>query len=181
MWQCAVKRAPQFYARFNSSSQPITLRNAKAGLGANHKHGLRRSNGDKRRSVEMALAEFGHLSDRLLAELCGVSVPTIGNIRHQLSIFDGSPRMGKDGKLRALPVRGINGSARPEVLDDGPSDVIDGGGAFMDVADMLTSVEERFENLVRDHPDQTAAVLALISKVRSDLLQLQNRLQGAKR
>ena len=34
MWQCVVKRAPQFYARFNSSSQPITLRNAKAGLGA---------------------------------------------------------------------------------------------------------------------------------------------------
>src|SRR5258708_6548944 len=37
-------------------------------LGANHKHGLRRTNGDKRRAIEIALAEFGELSDRLLAE-----------------------------------------------------------------------------------------------------------------
>src|ERR1035437_8734024 len=37
-------------------------------LGANHKHGLRRSNLDKRRAVEMALTEFGNLGDHFISE-----------------------------------------------------------------------------------------------------------------
>jgi hypothetical protein len=59
-------------------------------LGCNQAHGLRRSNADKRRCVEVALAEFGSWSDRLLADMCGVSVQTVGNVRQQLSIFDSS-------------------------------------------------------------------------------------------
>ena len=121
-------RFKHLLAEIRQGSRNDALRFA---LGANHKHGLRRTNGDKRRAVELALAEFGNQSDRLLAEMCGVSVQTVGNIRHQLSIFDSSPRMGKDGKLRTLPVRGINGSARPEVVGDSTSDAGDDGAAFM--------------------------------------------------
>jgi hypothetical protein len=144
-------------------------------LGANDKHGLRRTNGDKRRAVEMALAEFGKLSDRLISEMCAVSVQTVGNIRHQLSILDSSPRMGKDGKLRALPVRGINGSTRPEVIGDRTFDVGNGGAAFMELAEALASLESLVERVALEHPESRAAVRAAISKVRTDLLNLERR------
>ena len=158
-------------------------------LGCNQKHGLRRSNADKRRAVEIALAEFGNLSDRSLAQMCGVCVQTIGNIRHQLSILDSSPRMGRDGKLRTLPVRGINDSARPKAGvsaarvqwnagDYGGSNGEAGNPAFIEVADALAGLEERVEALVQDHPEKTAAVLVVIAKVRSDLLHLENRLRS---
>jgi len=45
----------------------------KYALGANAANGLRRTNADKRRCVEIALAEFGNLSSRAIAGLCGVS------------------------------------------------------------------------------------------------------------
>ncbi len=44
----------------------------KRALGANAQHGHRRSNADKRRSVEIALREFPKLSSRAIAEMCGV-------------------------------------------------------------------------------------------------------------
>lgn len=165
-------RLKHLLAEIRQGSRNDALRFA---LGANHKHGLRRTNGDKRRAVELALAEFGNQSDRLLAEMCGVSVQTVGNIRHQLSIFDSSPRMGKDGKLRTLPVRGINGSTRPEVVADSTSDVGDGGTAFMELAEALASLESLVERVVQEHPENRAAVQAAISKVRTDLLNLEKR------
>jgi hypothetical protein len=145
-------------------------------LGANHKHGLRRTNGDKRRAVELALAEFGNQSDGLLAEMCGVSQPFVTNIRHQLiTVMSSGPRLGKDGKFRALPVRGINGSARPEVVGDSTSDAGDGGAAFLELAEALASLESLVERVVQEHPENRAAVRAAISKVRTDLLNLEKR------
>jgi hypothetical protein len=148
-------------------------------LGANHKHGLRRTNGDKRRAVEMAVAEFGNLSDGLLAEMCGVSQPFVSNIRHQLiTVMSSKPRLGRDGKLRGKAPAGV--SAQRFRQDDGGSGGFNeeaGNPAFMEIADELASVEERVEKLVLDRPDQTAALLALIGKLRSDLLLLENRLR----
>jgi hypothetical protein len=46
-------------------------------LGANAANGLRRSNADKRRCVEIALAEFGDLSSRQIAVMCGVDHKTV--------------------------------------------------------------------------------------------------------
>jgi len=48
---------------------------------ANAANGLRRSNADKRRCVEIALKEFGKLSSRAIAELCGVSHPFVDGLR----------------------------------------------------------------------------------------------------
>ena len=45
----------------------------KYALGANVANGLRRTNADKRRCVEIALAEFGGLSDNAISKMCGVS------------------------------------------------------------------------------------------------------------
>jgi uncharacterized ParB-like nuclease family protein len=171
----AARRAKiqRVLAEVRQGGRPDALRFA---LGANHKHGLRRTNGDKRRSVEMALAQFGNLSDHFISDMCGVCQSFVSNLRHQLnSVFSSPRRLGKDGKLRVLPIRGINGSARPVAVGDSTSDVGDGGAAFMEVAEALASLESLVERVVQEHPENQAAVLAAISKVRTDLLNLEKR------
>ena len=71
----------------------------KYALGANASHGLRRTNADKHRCVEIALSEFPKLSSRAIAELCAVSHQSVENVR-QVSNFDTSTetRIGRDGK-----------------------------------------------------------------------------------
>ena len=72
-------------------------------LGANGRHGLRRSNADKRRAVELAIAEFADMSDGKLAEICAVDPKTIAGAR---PVNSGNSRVetrtGKDGKKRAV-------------------------------------------------------------------------------
>jgi uncharacterized ParB-like nuclease family protein len=166
----AARRAKlgQILAEVRRGSRPDALRFA---LGANHKHGLRRTNGDKRRAVEMALAEFGNQSDRLLAEMCGVSQPFVSNLRHQLITVIGSkPRLGKDGKLRTLPVSTPDRSSVGGRTARTPLQSVDAGGssgdagnqAFIELADALAGVEEMAEKLVNHDPDKTEAVLAMI-------------------
>lgn len=61
-----------------------TLRDAVLfSLGANGAHGLRRSNADKRKSVESMLAdvEWATWSDHKIADACGVSQPFVSGIR----------------------------------------------------------------------------------------------------
>ena len=52
-------------------------------VGANSDHGLRRSNEDKRRAVQMVLDEpaWKEWSDRKIADACGVSAPFVSAIR----------------------------------------------------------------------------------------------------
>lgn len=85
-------------------------------LGANAKHGMARTNADKRKAVEVALREFGNLSDRAIAELCGVSDPFVGKLRPQLQTVSSSPetRIGADGKERRLPTPKPKEAANPE-------------------------------------------------------------------
>lgn len=54
--------------------------------GSNATHGLRRTNADKNRVVELILkhSEFGNASDRQIAEWCRVSQPFVGKIRKKL-------------------------------------------------------------------------------------------------
>ena len=73
---------------------------------ANRAHGLRRSNADKRRAVTMALAspKAQGMSDRQLAEHCGVGHVFIGMVRRELAGVHGEHlaaaevRTGRDGK-----------------------------------------------------------------------------------
>ena len=53
---------------------------------ANRFHGLARSRADKRNQVELIITdlEWQIMSDRAIAEHCGVSAPFVGNIRHEL-------------------------------------------------------------------------------------------------
>lgn len=70
-----------------------------AALSANATHGLKRSNSDKRRCVEIALKEWPKLSARRIAEMCGVHVDmVIARKPAQVSESDTSKVTGKDGK-----------------------------------------------------------------------------------
>ena len=65
------------------------------------------TNADKRRSVEVALSEFGNLSDREIAKICAVGDHLVASARGQLRESRSSPvaRLGADGKIRKLPAK----------------------------------------------------------------------------
>jgi hypothetical protein len=89
----------------------------KFALSANTSHGLRRSNLDKRRSVELALAEWPKLSDRELARICAVSDHFVGDVRPVSTAIRSqlpSTRTGADGKERRMPAHGKATSSAPE-------------------------------------------------------------------
>ncbi len=80
-------------------------------LSVNAKHGLRRTNDDKRRAVERALQdrEWVKYSDRKLAQLCAVSAPTVAKIRRTLEdegdIDQAVERVGADGRTQDTSTR----------------------------------------------------------------------------
>jgi hypothetical protein len=74
-------------------------------LSANASHGLRRTNADKRRSVEMALAEWPNLSSSEIGRICSVGHTLVDTVRREVQTdFDAGSRLGADGKVRRLPV-----------------------------------------------------------------------------
>lgn len=82
-----------------------TLREAiRFALGANARHGLHRSNEDKRKAVAFALAdsEWNKLSSRAIAEMCGVGHAFVNNMRSEASVVHGIQHseklIGKDGR-----------------------------------------------------------------------------------
>jgi hypothetical protein len=96
----------------------------KFALGANTAHGLRRTNSDKRRSVDLALAEWPKLSDREIARICAVSHPFVIEMRRELVTVTSSPepatRIGADGKERKLPQRKAPVTPAPSPPNDDP-------------------------------------------------------------
>lgn len=80
-------------------------------LGVNAKHGLRRSNEDKRLAITRALQddEWVRYSDRKVAELCAVSAPTVARVRRELEgvgdIEVAHERIGSDGRLQDTSTR----------------------------------------------------------------------------
>jgi hypothetical protein len=80
-------------AKLNPGGRAEALKRA---LGANAVQGQRRSNADKRRCVEIAVAEFPKMSSRAIAELCGVSDPFVLQIRQVLTVS--TSITGTDGK-----------------------------------------------------------------------------------
>ncbi|MGK3981178.1 chromosome partitioning protein ParB [Sorangium sp. So ce118] len=89
--------------------------------GANARHGLPRTNADKRRAVESLLqdTEWGQKSDRWIAEAAAVGKTLVLRMREEMrSTGRGdqfAEREGKDGKTRKLPERQLEASGRGEV------------------------------------------------------------------
>lgn len=81
----------------------------KHALKANTTHGIRRTNDDKRRAVEIALKEWPDLSSAAIARICAVSHTFVENERKHLqpaTVAGSTPpkRTGEDGKQRKLPL-----------------------------------------------------------------------------
>ena len=86
--------------------QPGTLDDALwLSVGANKTHGLKRTNADKRRAVEMALKQRPQMSDRVIAEHCGVDHKTVATLRPPATgeLPQSNTRTGKDGRTRKVP------------------------------------------------------------------------------
>ena len=67
----------------NNDISDLALQHA---LAANHTHGLRRSNADKRRAVELALDRWPDKSDREIAKLTQTSHTFVGIVRGELQV-----------------------------------------------------------------------------------------------
>lgn len=83
--------------------------------GANANHGLRRTNEDKRRAVEVLLRdpEWSQWSDRVIAEACAVSHMFVSNLRKKMTVNglqSPTERKGADG--RTINTANIGASAR---------------------------------------------------------------------
>jgi hypothetical protein len=105
--------------------RPGTLRDAIFySCQANRFHGLQRSRADKRNQVELILKdlEWQIMSDRAIAEHCGVSAPFVGNIRHELveqgTVTATSQRTDKKGRL--IETDSIGRKARVANLENLP-------------------------------------------------------------
>jgi hypothetical protein len=55
-------------------------------LAANQTHGLRRTQADKRRSVELAIEQWAIESDRQIAKLTGTTHPFVAKVRRELYV-----------------------------------------------------------------------------------------------
>ena len=92
-------------------------------LSANAAHGLRRTNQDKRHSVQLALQEWPKLSDRELAKICAVSDHFVGDVRKESTANESQllqARIGADGKKRKLPAKKKTKAVHPTTLPPEP-------------------------------------------------------------
>lgn len=96
----------------------------KYALGANASHGQRRTNEDKRRCVELAIAEWPKLTHQQVADLCGVGKSFVHSLRSQFSTKENCPqpetRVGKDGKT--YPTSKPRNKPEPEPEEEWPNE-----------------------------------------------------------
>lgn len=92
-------------------------------VGANAQHGLRRTNADKRRAVEILLrdAEWSAKSDRWIATATGVHHETVAATRAELAISPTERRKGRDGKGYKA-TKGADHGEATGTAEDGRSD-----------------------------------------------------------
>lgn len=89
-------------------------------LSANARHGLRRTQSDKRRAVRRALEdqEWGVYSARAVAELCAVSDYLVRTVRGELeeagAIAQRDERVGADGQLHDVSTRRTPRASSPQ-------------------------------------------------------------------
>jgi transposase-like protein len=112
---------------------------------ANATHGLRRSNADKRRAVELALHARADLSNVDIARHCGVDEKTVRSVRAALEQASEIPkvteRRGADGKVYStekIGARPSTAAPEPVVVGDVTGEIADeleASGAFERVED----------------------------------------------
>jgi hypothetical protein len=121
-------------------------------LTANNRHGLRRTNADKRYGVDVALREFGKMSDQVIADMCGVSRKYVLEIRHEtppqvVTGLQPDKRIGVDGKTYPGPVprdpgpppapRNVEKDPNGKVI---PKNLLELWGRAQEIQDMCTQI-----------------------------------------
>ncbi|HXU18700.1 MAG TPA: ParB N-terminal domain-containing protein [Terriglobales bacterium] len=141
-------------------------------LGANAHHGLPRTNEDKRKAVELALAEFPDLSDRGVADICAVSDKLVAAVRKPAGEDRQALRVGRDGKhypAERKPKAASQANEVPstpeattlddESPDDGQSDATPtaprrGEETAADFSHQLAQIRQLIKQCIADHPDR---------------------------
>ena len=126
--RCAAFERARIY-EFEADIHQGTQRDAVLfSVGANARHGLRRTNADKRRAVEILLndREWVHWSDREIARQCAVSQPFVSSMRNGLTdniISENAPDertyTTKHGTKSTMNTAHIGAKAAPEEQDAG--------------------------------------------------------------
>lgn len=176
-------------------------------LGENKTHGLKRTNADKRRAVELALSdpEWVKWSSRKIADHVGVSHFTVDSIRNdQLAESASSQpttRIGSDGKERKLPTRS-DVPANGTVTDGGTTyhspvsveddhDYFDSDFSQVDDAPLDDVTESETDTDIEEEDDKSIIVddmhpwakeiftdLSEFEKIRRDINDLQKRVKA---
>lgn len=94
----------------------------KFALKSNCKHGLRRSNADKRRCVELAIKHWPDITNRALSEICGVSHTFINKVRSLIDPPDEPP------KEQPKPEPKKEETTKKEPEESKPKEVVDKTG-----------------------------------------------------
>jgi ParB-like nuclease domain len=147
-------------------------------LGCNHTHGLRRTNEDKRHAITVALREFSRLSDRMIADLCGVAHASVAAVRGQLvNLTSCALRTGKDGKTRRLPGKPAPKTERPALRSIPRRDGDDAlaTAAVLRIAESLADLGEAIMDALDRYPSKKATLRSFIAKARNDLAILEKK------
>lgn len=129
--------------------------------GANKAHGLKRTNRDKRRSVEIMLSDedWREWSDVRIAEHCGVGADLVSKVREQFAAAaqkqEGTTsrngrlaetRVGRDGKRRKVNTKPPASPAAEEEEETGP-DLAALAEPYQRIANALNAMRRELESL----------------------------------
>ena len=122
-------------------------------LGSNTWHGVRRTNADKKRCIELAIKHWPEWSYRRISEACQVDDMTVKKIRTELEdreqVQPVSKSVGKDGKAYDRQVR----NSAPESYDlQVPKSAPDKIGDFSDVTNDGESTSGECQDMPRSVP-----------------------------
>ena len=142
----------------------------KFAVGANDKHGVRRTNADKRRAVEIVLddEEWRTWADNRIAKLCNVSWDLVKKIRKSYlqESEDSGERLVKRGGKEYLQKKGKR---------QGKKKILTPVGGIVDMHDSVAEIKRGFRE--DNHPDAVEALNDVVDR----LQRIVGKTTGAKR
>lgn len=157
------------------------------------KSGLKRTTGDKRRSVEILLADevWGAWSDRRIAEHCGVSNNMVSDMRRdreQVSLDDTSVArpvpatppparrvLGRDGK--SYPVKPKPAAPAPDEEEESGPDLAALSLPYRESAKLIDEMRRKFESLAKK--PEGAQLVPKIQRLASEFAAVKATIRGA--
>lgn len=139
-------------------------------VGANAKHGLRRSREDKQRAIKLLLhdAEWGKKSDRWIAERCGVHHEIVRRLRNapdQLAQSASCERKGRDGRTRRLPKKDAGDSIEPTGAENRNADLFTAASTEDELGTGFTKSTARESASAEDNADSDSWIDETVRRV----------------